>query len=157
MMASPSVEHQALLMELSIQFGIWLRGKPCRVYAAPLDVRLFPQEDNSDDTVVQPDLLVVCDKSKLGKGSVDGPPDLAVEIISPSTSKKEIFLKFQAYLDAGVCEYWVMEPERRYVQIHVWENGHFISSGYKEDGIVQSAVLQGFSIDLKPIWAAAAT
>jgi Uma2 family endonuclease len=78
MMASPSVAHQALLMELSRQFGNWLFDKPCRVFAAPLDVRLFPEEDNSDDTVVQPELLVVCDKDKLAKGSVNGPPDLVL-------------------------------------------------------------------------------
>jgi Uma2 family endonuclease len=66
-MASPSVEHQTILMELSVQFGNYLRGKPCQVFAAPLDVRLFPKEDNSDDTVLQPDLLVICDKKNLVK------------------------------------------------------------------------------------------
>ena len=81
-MASPSIGHQGLLMELSTQFHSFLKGKPCRVFAAPLDVRLFPVEDNSDDTVVQPDLLVVCDKSKLSKGPVNGPPDLTKTVIS---------------------------------------------------------------------------
>ena len=83
MMSSPSVAHQALLMGLSLDFGNWLQGKPCRVFAAPLDVRLFPKEDKSDRTVVQPDLLVVCDESKLDKGSVNGPPDMIIEIFSP--------------------------------------------------------------------------
>jgi Uma2 family endonuclease len=153
-MASPTVEHQAILMELSTQFNIWLRGKPCRVFAAPLDVRLFPEEDNSDDTVVQPDLLVVCDKTKLSKGSVDGPPDIVIEIVSPSTTKKELFLKFEAYLNAGVREYWVIEPEQKKTQVHIYENGHFLSYGYKPDAVVHSTVLQGFSIDLKSLWAA---
>jgi len=76
MMASPSVVHQALLVGLLLDFGNWLQGKSCRVFVAPLDVRLFPKEDRSDSTVVQPDLLVVCDKDKLDKGSVNGPPDL---------------------------------------------------------------------------------
>ena len=154
-MASPSVEHQAILMELALQFGNWLRGKPCRVFAAPLDVRLFPEDDESDDTVVQPDMLVVCNRNKLAKGSVNGPPDIAVEIVSPSTSKKELFLKFEAYLNAGVQEYWVIEPEQRLVQVHVYANGRFISSGYKEDASVPSTVLQGFSVTLKTLWAAA--
>ena len=155
MMASPSVAHQAILIELATQFNNWLRGKPCRVFAAPLDVRLFPKEDNSDETVVQPDLLVVCDRAKLAGGaSVNGPPDLAVEISSPSTSKKEHFLKFKAYLDAGVREYWLIEPEQKLVQIHVYENGHFISSGYKEDSVIPSAVLPGFSVELETLWAA---
>ena len=154
MMASPTVGHQAILVEMVTQFNNWLRGKPCRVFAAPLDVRLFPEEDNSDDTVVQPDLLVVCDREKLAKGSVNGAPDLAVEIVSPSTSSKEHILKFEAYLEAGVREYWVLEPEQKYLQVHVYENGHFISSCYKQDAVIESAVLPGFSIELQSLWAA---
>ena len=154
MMASPSVAHQAILVEMITQFNTWLRGKPCRAFVAPLDVRLFPEEDKSDDTVVQPDLLVVCDKAKLSKGSVDGPPDLAVEIVSPSTSQKEIILKFNAYLDAGVREYWVIDPGQNIVQVHVHEKGHFISSGYKGDAAVPSTVLPGFAIELKTLWTA---
>ena len=155
MMASPSVAHQAILMELSRQFSNCLIGKPCRVFAAPLDVRLFPEDDNSDDTVVQPDLLVVCDRGKLSKGSVNGPPDIVIEVISPSTSNKEFLLKFRAYLDAEVREYWIIEPEQRLVQVHVSENGHFVGSSYRENDSVPSSVLKGFSIDLKTIWAAA--
>ena len=152
MMASPSVNHQAICMELSRLFSTWLLGKPCRVFAAPLDVRLFPEDDNSDDTVVQPDLLVVCDKEKLGKGSVNGSPDIAIEIISPSTSNKEHFLKFRAYMDAGIREYWMIEPEQKLVQVYINENGHFVSFGYKSEDVVQSTVLQGFSVDLKTLW-----
>ena len=156
MMASPSMAHQAILMELSTQVNIWLRGKPCRVFAAPLDVRLFPVDDNSDDTVVQPDLLVVCDRTKFAIGSVNGPPDLAVEIISPSTHGKEFLLKFNAYLDAGVREYWVILPGQKVVQVHVYENGHFIYSDFKGDAVITSVVLPGFSLELKTLWAAAA-
>jgi len=155
MMASPSMAHQAILMELSNQFYIWLRGKPCRVFAAPLDVRLFPEDDNSDDTVVQPDLLVVCDRAKFSKGSVNGPPDLAVEILSPSTSRKEHLLKFGAYLDAGIREYWIVDPEKRLMQVYVYEKGHFIYSEYSGDAVVQSVVLSGFSLELSSLWAAA--
>ncbi|MDR1863595.1 MAG: Uma2 family endonuclease, partial [Treponema sp.] len=97
LMASPSVEHQAILGEIARQIANFLVGKPCRVFMAPLDVRLFPREDKSDNTVVQPDILVVCDKSKLSKGSVDGPPDLVMEIVSPSNTQKLMFLKFQTY------------------------------------------------------------
>ena len=124
MTASPSVTHQALLRELLTDFNNFLRGKPCQVFAAPLDVRLFPKEDNSDDTVVQPDLLVVCDKNKLAGGAVSGPPDMVIEIISPSNSHSELFLKFQYYLESGVREYWVIDPKTRQGQIHVYENGY---------------------------------
>ena len=152
-MASPSVAHQALLMGLSMQFGNWLQDKPCKVFAAPLDVRLFPEEDNSDDTVVQPDLLVVCDKDKLGKGSVNGAPDLVVEIVSPSDSYRESFAKFYHYLEAGVREYWVINSEVKGVQVHIYENGHYISTVYKDNDRIPVTVLPGLEIPLKDLWA----
>ena len=154
MMASPSVTHQALLMELSAQFSNWLKGKPCRVFAAPLDVRLFPEEDNSDDTVVQPDLLVVCDKDKIAKSSVNGPPDLVIEILSPSNTHGEQFYKFQYYLEAGVREYWVIEPEEKRVQVHIYENGHFLSSSYKGNDRIPVTILPGMDIALESLWMA---
>jgi Uma2 family endonuclease len=154
MMSSPTVEHQTISAELTRQLANFLVGKPCRVFAAPLDVRPFPEKDREDDTVVQPDLLVVCDSDKLSKGSVDGPPDLVIEIVSPSNSQRELFLKFQIYLDAGVREYWVIEPKEKKVQVHILENGHFISSVYKEDAVISVTTLPPLSIDLKTLWSA---
>jgi len=153
MMASPSVAHQALLTELVTEFNIWLRGKPCRVFAAPLDVRLFPKEDRSDRTVVQPDLLVVCDESKLDKGSVNGPPDLAIEIVSPSNTYSELFRKFNYYLKAGAREYWVIDPESKIVSVHVYESGRYISATYSDNDRVPVAVLEGLEISLEALWA----
>ena len=153
MMASPSVAHQALLVELLNRFYNWLEGKPCRVFIAPLDVRLFPEDDNSDDTVVQPDLLVVCDKDKLGKGSVNGPPDLVVEIISPSNTHGELFYKFQYYLEAEVREYWVIEPEEKRIQVHVFDNGRYLSTAYKENVRIPVTVLPGLEVDFESLWA----
>jgi Uma2 family endonuclease len=152
MMSSPTVGHQSISMELSRQFAAYLLGKPCRVFAAPLDVRPFPREDRGDDTVVQPDLLVVCDSTKLSRGSVDGPPDLVIEIVSPSNGQRELLLKFQIYLDAGVREYWVIDPKMKIVQVHVLEAGHFISSIYKEDAILPVSILPPLVIELKTLW-----
>jgi len=152
-MASPSVTHQGILMGLSSKFDNWLQGKPCKVFASPLDVRLFPQKDNSDNTVLQPDLLVVCDKDKLAKGSVNGAPDLVIEIVSPSNNYRELFLKFQYYLEAGVREYWVIEPEEKKVQVHVYENGRYISAVYKDSARISVAILPGLEIALDDIWA----
>ena len=151
-MASPSVIHQAFLMELSLQFGNWLRGKSCQVFAAPLDVRLFPKKDKSDNTVVQPDLLVVCDKNKLGKGSVNGAPDLIIEIVSPSNSHSELFLKYNYYLKAGVREYWIIDPDKRKVNVHIYENDHYIGTIYEDDACIPVAVLPGLEIPLEDLW-----
>ena len=153
MMSSPSVAHQALLMGLSSAFDNWLQGKPCRVFAAPLDVRLFPRDDRSDRTVVQPDLMVVCDRDKLDKGSVNGPPDLIIEIVSPSNSSSELLRKFNYYLEAKVREYWVIDPELRIVSVHVYENGRYISVTYKDNDRVPVATLQGMEISLESLWA----
>jgi Uma2 family endonuclease len=152
MMASPSVIHQGVSRELTLQFGSFLRGKPCRVFSAPLDVRLFPREDRIDDTVLQPDLLVVCDKTKLSKGSCDGAPDLVIEIVSPSNTVQELLRKFNYYLDAGVREYWVVNPDTQTVQVHVLENGHFVSTIYKKDAAIPVSILPELGIDLKSIW-----
>jgi Uma2 family endonuclease len=152
MMSSPTVEQQAISGEIFCLFHAFLRGKPCRVFAAPLDVRLFPEEDLSDDTVVQPDILVVCDSAKLGKASVNGPPDLVMEILSPSNSQKEMFLKFEKYLNAGVREYWVLDPEEKKVQVHVLQDGHYLSSAYKKDAVIPVSILPPFSLDLKTLW-----
>jgi Uma2 family endonuclease len=79
-MAAPSAYHQTILAELIVQFGGYLRGKPCKVYPAPFDVRLFYEEDDGDDTVVQPDLSVVCDPQKQGKEGCRGAPDLEIDL-----------------------------------------------------------------------------
>ena len=152
-MASPTVTHQALLMGLSIQFGNWLQGKPCKVFAAPLDVRLFPKKDKSDKTVVQPDLLVVCDETTIDKGSINGAPDLVIEIVSPSNSYSELFRKFHYYLKAGVREYWVVDPEEKIVQVHIYENGHYISTAYEDNEHISVTVLPGLEIALEDLWA----
>ncbi|GHU88506.1 hypothetical protein FACS189476_05730 [Spirochaetia bacterium] len=152
MMASPSVIHQRISRGLTLQFGTFLLGKTCEVFAAPLDVRLFPQEDHTDDTVLQPDLLVVCDRTKLSKGSCDGAPDLVIEIVSPSNTVQEIVKKFNYYLDAGVREYWVVNPDDKTVQVHVLKEGHFVSTIYKNDNTIPVSILPGLGIDLKSIW-----
>jgi Uma2 family endonuclease len=159
MMASPSVSHQAISRDLLGQFWDFLKGKPCQVFAAPLDVRLFPKDDNSDKTIVQPDLLVVCDKSKLEDGkSCRGAPDIVIEILSPSNTANPLFLKFNQYLAAGVREYWVIVPETKTIQVHVLEKrdgetaGHYISTVHDNVEGLDVSVLPGLRIDFTPIW-----
>jgi Uma2 family endonuclease len=89
-MSAPNTKHQAALMELSNQFYNYLKRKPCKVFPAPFDVRLFYEEDESDDTVVQPDIVVICDKNKLGPEGCRGAPDLVIEILSPSNTAIEM-------------------------------------------------------------------
>jgi Uma2 family endonuclease len=92
-MAPPARVHQMVLMELARQLGNFLQGKSCEVYPAPFGVRLFPKDDQSDDTFVEPDIVVVCDSSKLDDKGCNGAPDLAVEILSSSTARYDRVVK----------------------------------------------------------------
>ncbi|MDR0759207.1 MAG: Uma2 family endonuclease [Treponema sp.] len=157
MMSSPSVTHQTISRELLLQFGNFLKAKPCEVFAAPLDVRLFPKEDNCDKTIVQPDLLVVCDSSKLADGkSCRGAPDMVIEILSPSNTANLLLLKFNQYLQAGVREYWVVVPETRTIQAHILEKGegagHYISTVHPNAETLDVFVLPGLAIDFTAVW-----
>jgi Uma2 family endonuclease len=112
MSPAPSVLHQQVSGAIFGEVRNYLKGKPCQVFHAPFDVRL-PKISNIDeqaDTVVQPDITVVCDESKLDAKGCNGAPDLVVEIISPSSANKDLHEKYDQYEDAGVKEYWVVYP-----------------------------------------------
>jgi len=153
MMASPSVLHQGIVREILLLIGNWLKGKPCKVFASPLDVRLFPKPDKSDKTVLQPDLLVVCDNNKIGKNSINGAPDLVIEVISPSNTHSDLFRKFQYYLEAKVKEYWIVDPDVKKVHVHIFDNGRYITTIYNDNAVIPVSVLPGFEIALADLWA----
>lgn len=110
MTPAPSPEHQRITRELLTEFNNYLRGKPCEVFPAPFDVRLFPNEKKNDNNVVQPDLTVICNENKITKHGCDGVPDLLIEILSPSTAKKDRSEKKKLYERSGVKEYWIVDP-----------------------------------------------
>jgi len=154
-MASPNTRHQAVLVELSTQFRVYLRGKPCRVYPSPCDVRLFYEEElgEKDDTVVQPDILVVCDESKIGDEGIRGAPDLVVEILSPSNTAIEMEKKRSLYEEAGVREYWEVNPGHNEVTVHrLQDDGFYDRKLYKAADTVPVGILPGFSIELEQVF-----
>ena len=153
LMSAPTVSHQDIVGEIFWQLKSFLRDKPCKVIIAPCDVRLNPLKSNKDRTVVQPDVLVVCDPKKLEDGkSVKGAPDLVIEVLSPSSARKDRLLKFKKYLQAGVKEFWIVSPEERIVYTHVLvENRYFVALYGREDAIPIS-VLEGCNIDLHDIF-----
>lgn len=120
MCAAPSRGHQRKCAVLYRIFANFFYEKSCQFYPAPFDV-ILPDDDEDDwenaVTVVQPDLVVVCDRTKLNDRGCVGAPDLAVEIISPYTSKKDLNEKFALYERKGVREYWIVFPGERAVQI----------------------------------------
>jgi Uma2 family endonuclease len=112
MSPAPSMAHQRVLMELARQIANQLEGQRCRLFPAPFDVRLPRTEeaDDSVDTVVQPDLVVVCDPDKLDEAGVRGAPDWVIEILSPSTTARDRIEKRDLYERTGVREYWIVHP-----------------------------------------------
>jgi Uma2 family endonuclease len=152
-MSAPNDFHQAIVAELIYQFHHFLRGKPCKVRPSPYDVRLFFKEDESDDTVVQPDLSVICDEKKRGYEGGRGAPDLIVEVLSPSNTSEEYVRKFNLYLEAGVREYWVVAPESKTVQVFVLENNAYKGTVYNSTATVSSEVLAGLSVTLTDVFA----
>jgi Uma2 family endonuclease len=150
LMSAPNRRHQELLGNLHGQFWTFLKGKKCRVYLAPFDVRL--NADTFDDTVVQPDLLIVCDESILNKAGCKGVPDMVVEILSPSTSRYDRIIKFDTYLKAGIREYWIIDPEAKILAVHILSDGYYIIHPYSGDDTVPVHVLEGFSVDLSDVF-----
>ena len=115
-MASPTVVHQRILIALIRQIDDWLRRKrgKCIVVAAPVDVRL----NKDDKTMVQPDVLIICDPEKITKKRVEGAPDFVAEIVSPGTASKDYIVKTAKYKEAGVREYWILDPEQNRLLIY---------------------------------------
>ena len=127
MAPTPLIEHQEIAGEVYCQLANQLDGQPCRPYIAPVDVRL-PRKDEADaaiDTVVQPDVLVVCDPGKVDRRGVRGAPDWLLEVLSPSTAAHDQIAKRRTYERAGVREYWLVHPGDRTLTVYVLENGQY--------------------------------
>ena len=150
-MSAPTWEHQEISMALGGLFWHFLRGKKCRVVASPVDVRI--NFDTLDNTVVQPDLVIVCDTDKIKNGkNCLGAPDMAIEILSESTRSMDKLRKFNIYLHAGVREYWIVSPFERMVEVCILKEGEYRIFVYDDESVIPVHVLEGCSIDLKEVF-----
>ena len=147
-MAAPNSRHQIIIGQLYLQFQQCMQGHPeCMVLLSPLDVML----DGNDRTVMQPDLLVVCDRSKLRKGRVFGAPDLVIEVISPGSRRMDFGKKAAKYIDAGVREYWIVDEKNRHVLVYRIEKDMDIALMSTEDDIPVEISGGKCRIHMKPI------
>ena len=151
-MAGASEVHQTVSGEIFGQLWESLKDSPCRVFFAPFDVRL--NAEGADDTVVQPDILVVCDSSKLETGKcVVGAPDFIIEILSPASVKHDWKTKKRLYQRSGVREYWIVDPDSKIVITHVLSNIGYTSQTYDDnDTAVPVEVLDGCTINLAEVF-----
>lgn len=158
LMAPPSTAHQLISMELARQLANFLEGKRCKVLPAPFAVRLFEQADERPEevqTVVEPDLSVVCDSAKLDSRGCKGAPDLVVEVLSPSTQRHDRLVKLNLYQRAGVREYWLVSPEERTVQVLLLQNGLLLPHElYGAQDVAKVNILDGCFIELNKVFGA---
>ena len=149
-LAAPLQIHQIILVELTTLLNTFLKGKTCRLLIAPSSVKLNASDPK--DTVFEPDLFVVCDRSKLDGRTYNGVPDLIIEITSPSTVRIDKVLKFHKYLQAGVKEYWIIEPDLGTINVFVLENNNYTAFAYENTDLVPSKVLDGLVINMAEVF-----
>lgn len=144
-------------MEICRQLANFLVGKSCKVYPAPFDVRLFEKDgDTPDDvdTVVEPDISVVCDKSKVDMHGCKGAPDLIIEILSPSSLRTDRLVKLRLYQQAGVREYWIADSENKTVQVFLPDDSGIFRAheDYGRTDVAKVNVLQGCFVELEKVF-----
>lgn len=156
MMSPPYRIHQKISGELYLQIGSYLKGKRCEVYHAPFSVRLFEKDSDAPhtvDTLVEPDLTVICDPGKLDKYGCKGAPDLVVEILSPSTRQHDCLIKYNLYQQAGVKEYWIVDPDKKVVLVHKLVDGQYHApDAYTAEDTVPVGVLEDCAVDLTAVF-----
>ena len=147
MSPAPSRTHQRMVLELSRQIGDALENNPCEVNIAPFDVRLAQQDepDEAVETVVQPDIVVVCDQRKLDER---GGPDWIIEVLSPATASHDQVRKVVLYERYGVLEYWLVHPTDRIVTIYRLQDGAYGRPEVRElEGYTASSTCHDAVID----------
>ena len=147
-MASPSQEHQIISMELSTMLNTYIKTKKgsCRVFHAPFDVKLSEQPL----TIVQPDLMIICDKNKLDGKRCNGAPDFIVEIVSPSNPADDYIRKLYYYKNAGVREYWIVDPRKKTITVNYFEKD-MLNIQYSFDSIIKVNIYEDLLINFSEI------
>ena len=151
-LASPNYQHQYAVAEILTSFHNWFKGKKCRPLTSPFDVNLLKGEENKN--VVQPDIIVICDTENIDeKGKYKGIPTLVVEILSGSTRRYDMIKKLDLYMQTGIKEYWIVDPDKKGIYLYNFEDqdiNDFIV--YTGDKIVKSNVFQGLEVGLTGIF-----
>lgn len=152
MSPAPSTEHQRISGNLYRDIANFVKFSKCQVFHAPFDVRLT-SKDNKLESVVQPDIVVVCDESKLDDKGCIGAPDLIIEILSPSSARKDMKYKLHLYEESGVPEYWVVDPLDGLIQVFSLDNNKYqLNRPYTCEDRVSSFVINGLTINLQEIF-----
>ena len=156
-MAGPSRRHQEQVGAVFGEIRNYLKGKSCRVYVAPFDVRLTTGGANGDQqitTVVQPDICVVCDPAKLDDRGCLGAPDWIIEIVSPGNATRDTRTKYDLYEESGVGEYWIVYPGIKTVAAFTLQNNKYqLTAEYTAPGPIPAAAVPGLALEWTEIFA----
>jgi len=156
MSPAPLRNHQEIQGEIFYQLYDFLKDKRCKVYGAPFDVRLPGKNVLSEyqvQTVVQPDICVVCNLAKLDEKGCNGAPDLVIEIVSVGSAKRDLDEKFHLYEQSGVKEYWVVFPFEKQVSVYLLKDSEFqLTEHYQSKSKISSDNLVGFALDLEKVF-----
>ncbi len=149
LLASPRYDHQKAAREIFLEFASWFKGKQCEPLMAPFDVTLHKEEDDSH--VVQPDILVLCDKQNINKeGQYFGTPSLVVEVVSKSSSSMDFIKKLNLYMLSGVREYWIVNPSSKSVNVFTFIDKKIADMlTFKDFEKVESVIFPGLSAELR--------
>lgn len=147
-MSSPSQEHQTISMELSTILNIYIKSKngSCRAFHAPFDVKL----NDNPLTIVHPDLMIVCDKTKLDEKRCNGAPDFIIEIVSPGSPADDYIRKLYYYKNAGVREYWIVDPRRKTVTVNYFEE-NILNIQYSFDSTIKVNIYEDLLVNFSDI------
>ncbi|GHU24381.1 hypothetical protein FACS1894164_10850 [Spirochaetia bacterium] len=159
-MAAPNTAHQRISGRLFSRIFNFLESKPCEVFSAPYDVILpFPRRRHQKNvfdmtTVVQPDISVICDRTKIIESGCFGAPDFIIEILSPGNTPVEMLRKLDLYKRAGVREYWVVDLALKSVQVYILQDNEYLPALYHESDTIPVSILPGLDISLPAVFAA---
>jgi Uma2 family endonuclease len=150
-LASPSYEHQCIVIEVLNSIYQWSKGKKCRPMVAPFDVALM---NNDIKNIVQPDIIVICDPENIDEhGRYNGTPTLAVEVLSETTRSKDMLQKLNLYMSGGVKEYWIVNPWSREIYIYAFEAGEIQNYRvFKSTEAANSEFLLGLGVSLEQVF-----
>ncbi len=156
MQSAPTWQHQSISSDLHRQIANYLVNNPCQVFASPFDLRLPETVERDEETtfVVQPDIVVICDKAGLKGTGYYGTPSLLIEITSPATGKMDRLYKFNKYEKAGVKEYWIVEPDLKIVSVFVLQDNKRYGRPevYSEENQIKVSIFPDLTIDLNSVF-----
>lgn len=155
MSPAPTTIHQKVAGNFHIIFGNHFKKHKCQLFIAPTDVVLpvYNTKRKQSNTVVQPDIVIVCDQSKITEKAIIGVPDFILEVISPHTSKKDIKYKYAVYEECGVREYWIVYPMDKLVEVLLLVDGKYVRKElYTREETATLCTFSGVKVDLKEVF-----